>query len=924
MKILTKPSVFLHFLGMLSATAVILPACTDDMAGPNGNAPKTHTASITASLGSPRPDSRTCVDEGTLGTEYVDLLWQTSDTLGVFGGSQTKNAEFTTVTGNTTEAVFSGQVTDGEVAEVAYFPYNKANKDNDADNLTGTLSLEQTYWDSYRAMDNDWKIGKPTDSDGVFQFTHLFSMVCYAINPATTDMAGERLEKVVLTVTPASGSEVRQLGGDFTFSANTGFKAFTSTPENCNTVTMNYMDRPELTASTTYYGFVNVAPNIRQGDVATIEVYSTKHVATVERTISADFQADYLYGFKLDLDADGVTVATRTDIVVDNELTSHPSLFLRYEDLSRIHKAIRTNAGMAGMHNHILSLCEGYLKETGLDYNIYNTHLMTDEGVSISEWYEDRIMSLAYAYRMTHKKKYAEKAIELMQKAAVFKDWYPKHFLDTSELGTGVALGYDWLYDCMTAAQRNTIAQAIYSKNLNATPGSSDVFTRTNNWNSICNAGRVICGLAVKKRYSNYSSAISTAVSGNPKLLSALPSSGCYTEGPDYFVYGNNYQALLVEALIEGGYESNAKTLMNTNSGVFLKGADWMLMECTPTGGTFNFSDCKNGSTVGMVMPWCAAYSGKAGYACMENKAFIEGRYSDFGKAMLAPLMSFLARVDLSQASAPDAHSFVDNSSAQPMYMYRSGWDSADDAYLAVKGGKANNSHGHMDAGSFIYEKNGVRWALDLGGQDYNAYVEASKNGSGSSQIWNYSNSTTSNPWTRWYVYRYRNEAHNTITINDAEHLYNGAATITGYYNESNKHGAKLDLQPALKYPSSSGQYVQTATREIYLDADNDLTVVDQIKAGSSKAATVRWTMVTEADVTVSGNTATLTKDGKTMVLSVASSSNLSTAVRVQTWSNEGPNESWDAKNTGTTRVGFTATIGSDKTATFTTTLKAQ
>lgn len=49
----------------------------------------------------------------------------------------------------------------------------------------------------------------------------------------------------------------------------------------------------------------------------------------------------------------------------------------------------------------------------------------------------------------------------------------------------------------------------------------------------------------------------------------------------------------------------------------------------------------------------------------------------------------------------------------------RGGWNSKEDSYLAVKGGSPLTSHAHMDAGSFIYERKGIRWAIDLGMQNY-------------------------------------------------------------------------------------------------------------------------------------------------------------------------------------------------------------
>ena len=51
--------------------------------------------------------------------------------------------------------------------------------------------------------------------------------------------------------------------------------------------------------------------------------------------------------------------------------------------------------------------------------------------------------------------------------AAKFKDWNPSHFLDTAEMTTALAIGYDWLYAVIKPADRKTIRDAIVQLGLN-------------------------------------------------------------------------------------------------------------------------------------------------------------------------------------------------------------------------------------------------------------------------------------------------------------------------------------------------------------------------------------------------------------------------------------------------------------------------
>ena len=50
---------------------------------------------------------------------------------------------------------------------------------------------------------------------------------------------------------------------------------------------------------------------------------------------------------------------------------------------------------------------------------------------------------------------------------------------------------------------------------------------------------------------------------------------------------------------------------------------------------------------------------------------------------------------------------------------FRSAWDDPNALYLAVKGGDNKAAHAHLDLGSFVLDAGGVRWAADLGPDDY-------------------------------------------------------------------------------------------------------------------------------------------------------------------------------------------------------------
>ena len=57
---------------------------------------------------------------------------------------------------------------------------------------------------------------------------------------------------------------------------------------------------------------------------------------------------------------------------------------------------------------------------------------------------------------------------------------------------------------------------------------------------------------------------------------------------------------------------------------------------------------------------------------------------------------------------------------SNPVVIFRGGEGDPNQFYFGGKGGRATVNHGNMDAGSFVFELDGVRWSIDPGNQGYN------------------------------------------------------------------------------------------------------------------------------------------------------------------------------------------------------------
>jgi hypothetical protein len=229
-----------------------------------------------------------------------------------------------------------------------------------------------------------------------------------------------------------------------------------------------------------------------------------------------------------------------------------------------------------------------------------------------------------------------------------------------------------------------------------------------------------------------------------------------------------------------------------------------------------------------------------------------------------------------------------------PLMMAHTSWSDPNALYLGFKGGSPSVNHGHMDVGSFIVEAEGVRWAIDLGSQSYESLESRGMSIFGRTQ-----------DAVRWTIYRLNNYSHNTLTVNNELQRVEG-------YAEIDKHGQNPEFTFGVTDMSSlyEGQLSQAVRGAAIVDQQY-FVVRDELRSGD-KNASVRWQMVTGAEVAITGkNTATLSKDGKQMTIRVDEPAN----VTLTTWSSQ-PATDYDAPNPGSIILGFETELPANASAT--------
>lgn len=505
----------------------------------------------------------------------------------------------------------------------------------------------------------------------------------------------------------------------------------------------------------------------------------------------------------------------------DSLETSHPRLFLKNGEEQAVMAAVEKSPVVKRMHDAVMDCADEALAKPPVTRQMVGIRLLETSRESLK-----RVFALSYAYRMTGDMRYARRAEKEMLACCEFSDWNPSHFLDVAEMSVSMSIGYDWLYDVLSMETRAKVERAVFEKAFKPVETEAQPwYGWTSNWNSVCNAGMTAAAVVFYDINPELcGSIILRSLESNPKAMAVYAPDGGYPEGAMYWGYGSSFEIIIIEAL-EGACGTDFGL---AESPGFLQSGRFLQAMITPRGGCFNYSDASYGQICDPMLFWIASRTGDISllYNIME---YLENSGAEvFAENRLLPLAVISAAgLDLGKVASPDWNIWFSRGET-PVFAYRSGWHSADDTYFGLKGGSPSSGHAHMDGGSFIYERDSVRWALDLGMQDYGSLEKYGLD------IWNLGQDSD-----RWKVFRYGNTGHNTVSVMNAMHCASGRAEIVDTMASVSEKGAVVDLSGLLP------QFGRV-TRKAVLDAEDNLCLEDVFENGGSRQ-TVVWIMNTEA-----------------------------------------------------------------------------
>jgi hypothetical protein len=424
-----------------------------------------------------------------------------------------------------------------------------------------------------------------------------------------------------------------------------------------------------------------------------------------------------------------------------------------------------------------------------------------------------------------------------------FSDWNPSHYLDVAEMSLAVALALDWTDGALPEATIEKARLALFQKGLDADgKGKARIVDSTNNWNQVCNGGMIAAAIALAEVHPEVAAdAIRRALVAMPKALAHYAPDGLYPEGPSYWAYGTGYSIVTIAML---------ESALGTDFGIsespgFMESAVFRSLCEAPSGMFYNFADCRENRSEGgdVLLAWFAARTG--------NPLFFER-----GRFMLSPKeQGKLSGLDgasmawLSQYEEKESHRMPTawkGDGSNPIVIFTGGEGDVHDYYFGGKGGVAIISHGNMDAGSFVFELDGIRWVIDPGMQGYH---ELEKTGF---DLWGKKQDSD-----RWTLLNKNNFGHSGLTLNNELFRVDGFAPLIDFKAGENPEAA-FDLSALY------GKHAKKVTRRFTKDGPTSLLIHDHIET-SAETEQITWQLMTTAAVELVPGGALLRQDGKVL-----------------------------------------------------------
>ncbi len=509
---------------------------------------------------------------------------------------------------------------------------------------------------------------------------------------------------------------------------------------------------------------------------------------------------------------------------------SHPRIMADSERFNQIKINVQNDPIAKEWYGRILKRAESYLSGT-----LSTKYPEGGDPFNLSSGYKQRMGTVALAYKLTGDKKYADRGVEILLAACSFENWAPHNGLSLADMMFTVAIGYDWLYDCLTEDERKIVRDAVVKngftpimaeyQNLPRETGYAWGQGKPDNFYFFGDGAGITLALAVCDEPDVKELAIE--VLGNSmehvrRAVSMFGPDGAWYEGPSYWSF------LMVPY---GTFVSSLEYATGSTYGYLdVPGADetcYFISAVTSPNGIFAYHDCYDEFQTSPMVWYIARHLNEYGIASTEMQRR--------EKLNTEPLFFDLLWYDpfpMENANLKKDWYFRDTE----VVTTRSSW-SDDSVFAGLHAGMNNVYHAHYDMGEFIIDAYNTRFAVALGRDTYDGNAA--------------------------HRYRVRSEGTNTLVINPdktAGQDIKGVSRIERFESDEDGMIATLDMTSGYRSANKVIRGMKTF--------DNRQRIILQDEIEAKEPSDIYWFMHTQQEIDISsdGKTARIHGNGKDMI----------------------------------------------------------
>lgn len=519
---------------------------------------------------------------------------------------------------------------------------------------------------------------------------------------------------------------------------------------------------------------------------------------------------------------------------------NHPRLVFTEEEFQRQLALSETDPNMKKWSDNVLKSYEGAIKDVNANlpvmaYDSAGLRLQNLMGKGTA-------LGLYWCYRKTGDMRYVERALNVARACCTeYSEWgHTTHFLEVGETMAAIGLTYDLFYDFLTPEDKELFAEKIIEYGIK--PSKERLYganpynglhwpTNPNNWNIVVNKGVIMAALAIGDEYETdlCMDVLEKSIKSVESMMSTYAPEGAWAEGPAYWDYTVSNNVIAIKAL---------ESCLGTDYGIgscpgFLE-TGYYPFNISGNAGMYAYHDA----------PRVYKMSGSAEVFYLAKRA---------GDSALAGLQLYTMNKEGSnggimhlmyydpsfatEAAGLDTDTLYTSSQVAS---FRTDW-SANAVWVGIHAGANDQAHGHVDIGSFEYEADGVRFASEMGKDDYN--------------LPGYFNTSVRN------LYVTRAEGHNVYVINPdmgAGQEVHASSSIVQVAAKDKGSIYTIDMTPS--YVTN----VSAATRGFMLSEHRRVfTVQDEIMPKGNDEYYWFWHTVADIDISKDGRSVVLTNGSR-------------------------------------------------------------